>query len=563
MSTENVEQGGDLTSLLLQASQMSIILQKENRKLAVENAMLRQKVAELEGMPCLRPSVGCTGQLTKFRPSIRRSISNFPAEILRMIFSALIPLEDSLHCETLTWVKAFNAKYTVARVCRSWYKSCFDRLYEHVHLSRLPQLPRLVRTLESSGTKELARSILRVDLNFFVPKGWEMLYHHDLRRFLSLCPSILVLDHTIYFDAKSQLDPAIYVTLAVFLENVTCLSLGRDEMSFESQCRLISGLTTLRELEFHPGTLEDCPEDQTQKFTATLPHLFSLTILLRNGTCRTIRYLTLWTIPSVRRLSVSITPQHGEWEPLQVIQLLPGLCSTHGANLSFFSLDLSTVRVLHPHIPRAPILTKLLTCFPKIEHLALYPASEEILHYPVMPFLQQFDFAGSGYEGFKQHMEFIADSRDLLFPKLRVVRILNPCFSGPPTYWPLEKPLQDIFRNFIEAARPLGMELQNYRGNTLEINRRYHLLCGGDGEKTIQYEIDFDFEEESDDTYEYQTSEDDESGSQSGDSLSCLSDRSEESQPEPDMDHDTLLRLWDQMRQTEGEEGMSCSSEST
>ncbi|TDL17696.1 hypothetical protein BD410DRAFT_794179 [Rickenella mellea] len=47
MSKENVEQG-DLTSLPLQASQVSIKLQNDNRKLANENVVLRQKITELE-----------------------------------------------------------------------------------------------------------------------------------------------------------------------------------------------------------------------------------------------------------------------------------------------------------------------------------------------------------------------------------------------------------------------------------------------------------------------------------------------------------------------------------
>ncbi|TDL17697.1 hypothetical protein BD410DRAFT_831412, partial [Rickenella mellea] len=154
------------------------------------------------------------------------------------------------------------------------------RLYEHIHLSRLAQLPRLVRTLEASGTKELAGSIMRVDINIFILKGWESLYRQDLHRLLSLCPSIKVVDHTPNFETKSQLDPIIYATLAKFLDKITCLSLGRDGVSFEVQWRLISGLTTLRELEFHAGILDDSPDSYAQKFTATLPHLFSLTIVL-------------------------------------------------------------------------------------------------------------------------------------------------------------------------------------------------------------------------------------------------------------------------------------------
>ncbi|TDL25248.1 hypothetical protein BD410DRAFT_633276 [Rickenella mellea] len=247
-----------------------------------------------------------------------------------MIISVLIPPEDRLgpHCETSAWRDAFSAKYVVVRVCRSWYNSCIDRLYQHIHLNRIAQIPRLVRTLEKSGAKDLARFIQRLDLNFFFPIGWERLYCQDFRRLLCLCPSIREMDHTLIFDAKPQLDPVIYATLAVFLDNITYLRLGHDETSFEVQCRLISTLTTLRELDFHPGILDECPEDYTHKFTANLPHLSSLTISLRNGTWESIWYLTLWAIPSIRRLSVTIDSKSWAWVPLQIIQLLPGLCAS-------------------------------------------------------------------------------------------------------------------------------------------------------------------------------------------------------------------------------------------
>ncbi|TDL15826.1 hypothetical protein BD410DRAFT_902391 [Rickenella mellea] len=544
MSTINVEQGGDLTNLLSQASQISINLQRDYRQLADENVVLRHKVTELEEeVQYLRQSLGSTGQPTTgstgIGPFTPRSISSLSVEIILMIFAVLLPEEDTPHCETSAWMVAFSAKFAFLRVCRLWYNSCIDRLYEHVHLSRLAQLPRLVRTLEASGTKWLARSILRVDLNFFVPNGWEKLYSQDLRRFLSLCPSIRSMDHSLSYDGQAKQGPVIYSTLAMFLNNITFLNLGHDGMSFEIQCRLISSLTRLRELEFHPGILDNSPEDYTQNFTATLPHLISLIIFLDNGTCRSIRHLTLWTIPSIRRLCVTITSD----DPGEAIQLLHGLCSAHGANMTFFNLTLSS-------IPNASILANLATHFPKIEHLAFHPAYEQILHYPAMPFLLQIDFMDPSRTGLEHHLRFIAESRDSHFPSLKVIRIFDVVYLGDPTnYVFVPRPYLDMLRNWTEVAKTLGIELQNNRGDALEIHRDYpEVDRGSDLAKLLEHEHENDLEEENDDTYESPTSEDDDSFSDSDVSLA------NHAEDEPEMDHDTVLRLWDEERQDEGDD---------
>ncbi|TDL13445.1 hypothetical protein BD410DRAFT_903301 [Rickenella mellea] len=182
-----------------------------------------------------------------------------------------------------------------------------------------------------------------------------------------------------------------------------------------------------------------------------------------------------------------------------------------------------------------------------------------------MPSLRQIDFINASCSGLKDHLDFIAESRNSHFPSLNAVRILDLSYSlTPADYFIIPSHFLDILRDWTKATETLGIELQNHRGDAVKIHRRYRMLDRGEYLSDIpEYEHDIDFEEESDDTYESPTSEDDYSCSESDVSFSCLSDHPEGSHPEPEMDHDTVLRLWDQMREDEGDDEMSDSSECT
>ncbi|TDL25249.1 hypothetical protein BD410DRAFT_801307 [Rickenella mellea] len=163
-----------------------------------------------------------------------------------------------------------------------------------------------------------------------------------------------------------------------------------------------------------------------------------------------------------------------------------------------------------------------------------------------MPSLRQIDFTNRYNDGLQQHLNFIADSKDSHFPALKVVRILdNSWFFA---HYSFRWDVLNILCDWTKVARRLGIELQINQGETLEMHLRDRMLeFTGDGLVECDYETDS--EDERDDTYVPSTSEDDDSGSDSDDSLSCVSENLEDSHSEPEMDHDTVLRIWDRMRE--------------
>ncbi|TDL14523.1 hypothetical protein BD410DRAFT_192195 [Rickenella mellea] len=180
-----------------------------------------------------------------------------------------------------------------------------------------------------------------------------------------------------------------------------------------------------------------------------------------------------------------------------------------------------------------------------------------------MPSLRRMDFMSPSCSGLEHQLKFLAKSRHSHFPTLKVVRIIDALdLTAPTNYCFVHRRYVDVLRKWTKAAKTLGIELQTKDGDALEVHRRYRMLHpGGDQAKILEYEYEIDFEEESDDTYESLTSDD--SSSESDVSLSCLSHHPEGSHLEQDMDHDTVIRLWDQMQQDERVDAMSDSSECT
>ncbi|KAJ7647628.1 hypothetical protein FB45DRAFT_893964 [Roridomyces roridus] len=123
------------------------------------------------------------------RPQFRQP----PAEILRLICSFVIPpsflLDPSVSCgPDSPWCQSTRGKMVLTNVCRAWYGTAIEMLYEEVALRSIGQVSALLRTLR--GQTSFGPLIRKIGVHCVVPDGCGVVFEADLKDLVERTPNL-------------------------------------------------------------------------------------------------------------------------------------------------------------------------------------------------------------------------------------------------------------------------------------------------------------------------------------------------------------------------------------
>ncbi|KAK6992672.1 hypothetical protein R3P38DRAFT_2657968 [Favolaschia claudopus] len=289
--------------------------------------------------------------------------SRIPEEILLHIFRVALPPSWNVYfARTLPpfpqtiWSSDFETKLTIIQVCKRWYRIGLEFLYESVSLNSIGQLAVFVVALESHP--HLGSLVRRLEICYWVPRGYHTLHDTELTKALALCPRLT------YFAFNPQLvspsEKPFDISLPKFPPIPTDLDLW--EITHLDICDWVPYQSTLPALLYLSSTLQSLSVALPTEYGADhpmliFPHVHSLRLCISEESVHSGPY---WSFPNLQQLLLFPTPRLGNDWPFSSAAKV--FLANHGRSLRTLSLGKADENER---------LKKLLRHCPQLQHLTI------------------------------------------------------------------------------------------------------------------------------------------------------------------------------------------------
>ncbi|KAF8217508.1 hypothetical protein K438DRAFT_2036938 [Mycena galopus ATCC 62051] len=303
-------------------------------------------------------------------PHVEQPTSNqttkIPEEILLVIFRHALPPSWAVHYGgTLppfprTGSSAdVGTKLSILKVCKRWHRIGLEFMYEDVTLQWIGQLPVFVRALETGAEVGVGALVRRLEIGYWVPRGYHALQAAEIEKIFELCP---LLTHFAFNPQLIPSGPLPTFPLAPILRDgssggirVTHLEISHSIEYPTVLPALVELCPTLKSLSLLLPTSYD-----TGHPTLTFPHLENFRLGLA---AKSLLPGSYWVIPNLRQLLIHPTLGYFRMNYSTVCTFL----GAYGRTLKV--LDLQHQHIIH----RGAVfdVRQLLLRCPILEHLSV------------------------------------------------------------------------------------------------------------------------------------------------------------------------------------------------
>ena len=131
--------------------------------------------------------------------------SALPVEIMFDIFTLATnfhhfdppPLDGSTTCDLIAeWKESLRCRKALLLVCQTWRSAGLPFIFEHIVITEIPQLAKIVQLVENSS--EPGRWTKTIFIRSVVMSHWHDLYESHIARLISACPNVTrLIDHVV------------------------------------------------------------------------------------------------------------------------------------------------------------------------------------------------------------------------------------------------------------------------------------------------------------------------------------------------------------------------------